>query len=106
MNNLKLYQTDQDDKPKTFDDIISAKMLSMLHETVKKLEKKRNTYPSDWPPIMRPDDVAKALSIARVTADQLFNRNDFPYIHVSEYRKAVGAQALWEWVNRNWPPRR
>jgi hypothetical protein len=104
---LKLYKTQEEDqKELSFDEIISKRVYQMIAQAVEEYKNKTKTYPEDWPPILRPNDVSEVLGIARSSADELFNRRDFPYIHLTEYRKAIGAEALWHWVNKNWPPKR
>jgi len=104
---LKLYQNqEKEQEGLSFDEIISKKVYQMIAEAVEDYKKKTKAYPSDWPGILRPNDVSDVLGIARSSADELFNRRDFPYIHLTEYRKAIGAEALWHWVNKNWPPKR
>jgi hypothetical protein len=57
-------------------------------------------YPKDWPPVMNKKQVIEHTGLGERSVSRIFRRKDFPCLKVSSQVTIVGAEALWNYLNR------
>lgn len=69
--------------------------------TVADLKNVLNSFPDDYPDILRADDIANILRISRQSAYELLRSDGFPTLKVGKKRIMVPKEKFLAWIDQN-----